>query len=228
MIRKTLCLLGAGLATVAMALPASAATLVQSFENNDINNPAQVIPNTADIASSGFDTIGASDGTGSYRVQANKTGATFLLKINLLSNPDVLAALQVDPTIMFDLTIPVDGDPNDTQNGVGTVVIANADPANGGGGFQALTYYGDYVPYGGATTTYSYTFPESVIDQLDSPGVTYSEITFGINSDPSTVAQADLYFDNIRTAATPVPEPTSLLLLSMTAVAGITVRRRRS
>ncbi|QDS99759.1 PEP-CTERM sorting domain-containing protein [Adhaeretor mobilis] len=225
MIRNTLFIFGAVLATVVMAVPASAATLVQSFENNDLTSPTTV-STLGDVVSSAFSATGVTDGAASYEVTpveaTQGAGAKFMLKINLLSNPAIIPALQANPIIQFDVTIPVDDDPSDAHDGTKAVVVANSEM----GGF--VGYYGgatnDFT-FGAGSTTYEYTFSPAVIAGLANPANSYSEITLGFNSQPGV--QPTGYFDNIRIPTAPVPEPASLLLLSLAGVGCLSMGRRR-
>lgn len=213
---RSLCLAAA--CALALPMTASADFLINSFEGASLGSPVQVNPNTGELTSHGFATAGVTDGTASYAVTPNHTGASFLLKIDVLSNPGILTALMANPTIEFDITIPVDADPADAHGGLGTVHIVNS-LAGGFDDSAPGSYYNEFVPYDGTTITGSFDVTPAQIAALSDVTNTYAEITLGLNIQ-SGEAFPTAYFDNIRV----VPEPATMALLGL---GGLAILRRR-
>lgn len=211
------------LAAALALLPAAASAdfVVNSFENEDLDRPVRIAVNAADVATSGFSATAVTEGASSYEVVPNKTGASFLLRIDVLSNPGILDALAANPVVAFDVSVPVDADPADAFGGLGTVHIVNSLV----GGFDASTpgsYYDDYVPYDGTVVESTFTLTEAQIADLEDPSNTYAEITLGVNVQAGE-AIPTVYFDNVRVLA--IPEPATLALLSLGGLA-LAGRRR--
>lgn len=211
-------LLMAGL--MALPMTASADFLIQSFETADLTQPNNISVNGGNVASSGFSTTGVTDGASSYEVTPNASGATFLLRIDALNNPGLIAALRANPVVAFDITAPTDPNPNNGENGFGTVRIVNSLA----GGFDASSpgaYYDTYVAYGAGPIASSFTLTTAQIDALEDPTNTYAEITLGINGQGGEIPT--VFYDNIRVLA--VPEPASLMLLGLGSLAMLGRRR---
>jgi len=220
---KALCLIGAGLAVSVMSLSASAAYILQSFEDTDLNTPNQTMEGGQAVAGTGaFSTIGVSDGSMSYGVEGQPAtagaGAKEYIAINF--SAEAIAALASKPTLKWETTIPDDDNPNDSVTESSTFFTS----VTSTGGYD---FYGSFnretVPYDGTTVTTSYTFNPVKLAILGAEATApggYVQLRFGLNSfDPAAPVA---YFDNFRL----VPEPASMALLGMGGLACFCRRRR--
>ncbi|MEM8874975.1 MAG: PEP-CTERM sorting domain-containing protein [Planctomycetota bacterium] len=182
-----------------------------------------------DAASSGFSTTGVTDGSSSIEITTAPVvvgdTATFLIEFALTE--EIIAALQVDPVILYDITLGADPDPTDGVTGGGA--FESTFSTDGGFATTAGGFFNEFVSYGDSETVVA-TLDPGVVDALDSSLANGTVAVFQLNfnvlvEDTTDPTNATVFFDNVRTQSSVViPEPASLGLLGM---AGLGLMRRR-
>lgn len=188
-------------AAAAMLGSAAQATVVYGFEDDTVagNSDATLVPQS---------TTGVTEGTYSLEIQVNTGWHKALELWNQNYAPTVLA----NGKMLIDVTVPQAG------NWIGIDMGFYGD---GQGGWQTMAATAGSVYPGATKVTLEYDYSTSSL-VMPQPGATWWNILMIVNSD--LPADTPIYIDNFRFE--PVPEPASLGLLAIGAVAMLGRRRR--